>query len=203
MKQLMQLSWLTILLFACNNTTQQNKDGSDSLALLPIVNNPEHPSHIFLRLVDAEEDETSITYVAKGLYQDDTVGFIINVNKDIPVGINADGSVNEASGFKKGAITFRKEGAMSDRFITALAELWKVNEVDAMKAAPVQPLVFSSNRIPVNLNNRATYSFKLFFAEDAPAPGEIFFMVDTYKRGIEFQEKDPQYRSTIVHALGD
>lgn len=202
-----QISILLVVLAAsvaaCSNASKTGSGETDAIPLFEIVNNPENPKHIALRLVDRTDGDTAISYVAKGLYGGDTVGFHIELDKEIVAGINADGSVNEENGFTTGTITFMRSGAESDRFAAALAELWNVDDVTRMKATPIEPLVFSSNRVNVDYDKSSTYSFKLFFAPDAPAPGEVFFTFDTFKKTIDFQEKDMQYRSQIVHSLGE
>ncbi|WP_093316295.1 hypothetical protein [Olivibacter domesticus] len=189
------------LLSSCNNASTSGESNRGTTKLVPIVRNSENPSSIFLGIVDKVEGDTSISYVAKGLYLNDTVGFIVEVNKTIPAGINSDGSVNEKDGFKTGSVTFKKSGMESDLFVSALGQLWHVNGIDKMKTEPIQPLAFFSNKKPVNLDKSSTNSFKLFFDQKSSNPGEIFFTFDTYKRSIEFQEKDAKYRSTIAHAF--
>ncbi|MEC3880553.1 hypothetical protein [Parapedobacter sp. 10938] len=203
MKQVSTLLILAALAASCGNASKSDKGNPDTIPLFQIVNNPEHPKHIALRLVNRMDGDTSITYVAKGLYREDTVGFHIELDKQIAAGINTDGAVNEDSGFTTGSITFMRAGPESDRFTAALAELWHVDDVTRMKTTPVEPLVFSSNHIALDHDKSFTYSFKLFFAQDAPVPGEVFFTFDTFKKTIEFQEKDMQYRSQIVHSLGE
>ncbi|WP_257666032.1 hypothetical protein [Parapedobacter tibetensis] len=196
--------WLSIILISsCNNASTSGEDETEDLNLLSITNNPENPSRIFLRLTDKMEGDTSISYAAKGLYQDDTVGFFIEIDKNIPAGINQDGSADNEVGFKKGWIKFRKSGIESDRFVSALAELWQVDSIVNMKTQTIQPLVFSSNKTAIDHSKPSTSSFKLFFDDDSLNPGEIFFTFDTYKKGIEFQEKDAKYRSAIVRSFSE
>lgn len=204
MKQAPTLLLMLAMVFAsCGNSSNTGSGDSNATPLFEIVNNPEHPSLISLRLVDRVDGDTSITYVAEGRYGEDTVGFHIALDKQITAGIDADGLVDEKNGFTTGAITFMRSGPESDRFVSALAELWDVSDVARMKTTPIEPLVFSSNRIAVDHDQPFTYSFKLFFAADAPVPGEVFFTFDTFKKTIGFQEKDVQYRSQIVHSLGE
>ncbi|MFB2117694.1 hypothetical protein [Parapedobacter sp. 2B3] len=203
MKHISILSLAAILLASCGNTSNSGDKKSDAIPLFEIVNNPEHPKHVALRLVGRTDNDTSVSYVAQGLYKGDTVGFHIELNHQIAAGINPDGSVNNETGFTTGLITFTRSGPESDRFVAALGALWNVGDVTQMKPGPVEPLVFSSNRAAVDHDKPFTYSFKLFFAPDAKVPGEVFFTYDTYKKTIEFQEKDTQYRSQIVHSLGD
>lgn len=191
------------LLLSCNNRETSKGNGTETVKLLPLTNSPENPSSIFLKLVDKTESDSTIAYTAKGLYEGDTVGFVVEANKAIPAGINKDGSVNEKDGFKTGVIRFKSSGPESDRFVAALAKLWQAGNTDKMKTEAIQPLVFSSNKKAVDLNKVSTNSFKLFFDKDSPNPGEIFFVLDTYKRSIQFQEKDPQYRPAIMHAFAE
>lgn len=202
MKQVFTLLAGVALLASCGNASK-NPDANDAAPLFEIVTNPSQPKYVALRISDRVDGDTSITYRALGLYENDTVGFNIELDKVIGAGVNDDGSVNEEIGFKTGAISFVRSGPESDRFVAALAALWNVGDVTQMKTAPVEPLVFSSNRSAVDYNKPFTYSFKLFFAPDSAVPGEVFFTFDTYKKTIEFQEKGIEYRSQIVHSLGE
>ncbi len=189
------------LLAACSNNPKSDSRGRTPL--VSITHSPENASYISLRLSDRTDGDATISFVARGLHNEDTVGFIVEVDKNIPAGIGSDGQVDEEAGFQTGSIRFVRSGAESDRFVSALAELWGVEGASQMKSQPIQPLVFSSNRVPVNLDKSFTYSFKLFFEEDAPVPGEVFFTLDTYRRTVEFQEKGTQYRSQIVQAFAE
>ncbi|WP_134089985.1 hypothetical protein [Olivibacter sp. XZL3] len=194
------------LLASCNNTPKNERAGeteTETAKLFPIASSPDNPSDIYLSLTDKKEGDTLISYVAKGLYQNDTVGFLVEISKNIPAGINKDGSVNENEGFKKGSITFKSLGPQSDAFLSALATLWKVDGVHKMKSTAIQPLAFSSNKRAFDPNKASTNSFKLFFDDGSADPGEIFFTFDTYKRSIQFQEKDAEQREAVVHALGE
>lgn len=203
MNHLIAILLSIILISSCTNAPTSDEGNAKTTELISIVRNPQNPTSIFLDLVDKTEGDTSVSYVAKGVYQNDTVGFIVEVAKNIPAGINSDGSVNEKDGFKTGVITFKKSGVESDLFVAALGKLWHVSDIDKMKMEPIQPLVFSSNKKPVNLNKPSTSSFKLFFDKDSSTPGEVFFTFDTYKRSIEFQEKDAQHRATIAGAFAE
>lgn len=202
--KLLMVIWVATLLVACGNPpNSKSNGGSTTTPLAPITHGPQNPAYITLRLLDRTDNEAAVSYAAKGLFNEDTVGFIVEVDKDIPAGIRSDGKVDEKAGFKTGSIRFVRSGVESDRFVAALGEVWNVNGATQMKAHPVRPLVFSSNRTAVNLDKPFTYSFKLFFGEDAPVPGEVFFTLDTYKKTIEFQEKDAAYRSQIVHTFAE
>ncbi len=201
MNRLAAILLSAILLSSCNNTRTSGEGQGENVTLHPIASGDAAPTTIFLKLLDRTDGDTSVTYPVKGLYKNDTIGFLLEVSKNIPIGINEDGSVNHTDGFKKGVIRFKRSGAESDRFVSALAELWQVPGVEKMSETAVEPLVFSSNNRPVDVTKSATYSFKLFFDEDAPNPAEVFFTFDTYKRSIEFVEKDEQFRPAMVRAF--
>ncbi|WP_353125021.1 hypothetical protein [Parapedobacter pyrenivorans] len=203
MKNTLIMLLSVVVLASCSNAPKSDGGSGEAAPLFALTNNPENPKYIALRLLDRRDGDTAITYSARAIYEQDTVGFTIQLDKDIPAGISSDGSVNEEAGFKTGTITFLRSGPESDRFVAALATLWKVEGVTRMKAQPVQPLAFSSNRAPVDHNKPFTNSFKLFFEENAPVPGEVFFTYDTYKKTIEFQEKGTQYRAQIVRTFGE
>lgn len=200
MNRLTAILLSAILLSACNNTRTSGEGQGATVTLHPIRGSA---GTIFLKLLDRVDGDTSVTYPVKGLYKEDTVGFLLEVSKNIPAGVNEDGSVNQKDGFKKGVIRFKSSGAESDRFVSALAALWQISGVEKMKEDPVEPLVFSSNKKAVDPTKSTTYSFKLFFDENSSSPAEVFFTFDTYKRSIEFVEKDEQFRPAMVRAFSD
>ena|SRR5690606_1071584 len=188
-------------LSACNRVGS----GESSLPLMPIVNNIDNPNSVFLRITDVLENDSSFVYTTKGLLNNDTLGFLVSVNKNIEPGILEDGTVSE-KGFNQGSVKFLRSGEESDLFVQRLAELWGVEWSDSLSnvgfsKAAVIPLAFLSNKSAIDHNKASTSSFKLFFNPDAAEPGEIFFTLDLYRRGIEFQEKDATYRSQIVHSF--
>lgn len=192
----------TALLFLASGCNRGAGSGENTLALTPIVNNPDHPNTIFLRITEVQEADTAYLYTVRGLFEGDTLGFVVSLDRNIGPGINEDGSVRE-DGFQRGSVKFLRSGAESDRFVSVLATLWEVSDMrDANFAtSAVVPLTFSSNKAAVDQTTSSTNNFKLFFEPDADKPGELFFTVDLYRRGIELQEKDAEYREAIVRAL--
>src|SRR5690606_17004215 len=110
MKQVSIPVLLVALLASCGNASKSGNNDAGAIPLFEIVSNPDHPTHIALRLVSRTDGDTSVTYVAEGLYQGDTVGFHIELDKRIVAGISADGLVDEENGFTTGSITFLRSG---------------------------------------------------------------------------------------------
>src|SRR5690606_15130926 len=125
----------------------------------------------------------------------------VSVDREIEAGIAEDG-LPKKTGFREGTIKFLSAGEESDKFVQRLAELWNV-DLDSLGSnkfsnAPIVPLAFSSSKKPVDQTSPTTNNFKLFFELNSERPGEIFFTLDLYKKGIQFQEKDASHRQQII-----
>lgn len=191
---------ITAMVFiSCNQGAETDGEG---LSLNQITRNQTIPTSIFLDIVGKSETDTAVLYTIQGLYEQDTVGFVVSMDRDIPAGIKPDGSVNQEEGFKTGTVKFLRSGPESDAFIAALVQIWDIPMSNStFSDDAVIPLTFSSNKDPFDHSKSSTNNYKLFFAPDALAPGEVFFTLDTYKRIVELQEKDEMYRMTILEAL--
>lgn len=195
---------LTLITFsACNQqSSSTNQPAENELKLMELSQRPNNLKSIFLSITDKQEADTSFLYTVKGIFNSDTVGFIVSLDKDIAPGVLPDGSVDEKAGFKVGAVKFIGIGSESDRFVSALAQLWGIpDSIHRFANDAVIPLTFSSNNEEVNQLSPSTSSFKLFFDPDANHPGEVFFTLDTYLRTIEIQEKNDSYRTAIFQSL--
>ncbi|UIR54504.1 hypothetical protein LZQ00_09490 [Sphingobacterium sp. SRCM116780] len=206
MRKISQFAVLSALVFAtaCGNTSQDQK-GEKSKSNKPLVqltlkgpvtNN----KHLFLRIVDDVKTDSSHIYTTQGLHDQDTVGLKIEVVNQIRAGI-IDEEPNDDVGFSKGKIKISSLGAQSDAFIKALGSIYEIKTSDPFTSATLLPNVFSSNKVNVDLDKTATYSFKLFLDNSSGTPAEMFFSVDTYKRSVEFSEKDPKFRPLFIGAL--
>jgi len=195
-------SALAVLLFAsCGNDNKTNKE--TPIALKSFTNtapNTEAKS-FFLGIVSESTTDSTHIYITESLYGQDTVGLRFEVNNDIPAGIFADGSPNEDQGFTVGTVKITSLGEKSDNFVKALAEIFDEKTNAGMTNNVIEPNVFSSNQKVITLDQTGTYSFKLFLDNAVADPAEIFFNIDTYKKAIEFTEKDTHYRSGLISAL--
>lgn len=187
---------------ACNQQSQTDESTENELKLLQISQRPNNLKSIFLSITDKQEADTAFLYSVKGVFNSDTVGFIVSLDKDVEPGVTVDGLVDEVAGFKVGTIKFIGTGTESDRFVAALAQLWGIpDSIYQFSDTPVAPLTFSSNNQEVNQRSPSTSNFKLFFDQDSEEPGEVFFTLDTYLRTIEIQEKDDKFRMAIFQSL--
>lgn len=203
MKKLFFLTTICGLsLLGCNRTNSTSDKSGGDPQLFDIKGDSGNPKSIFLWITDKTELDSVFRYQVLGLYKGDTVGFFVSLDKDIPAGIYADGSVNNDEGFREGTVKFIRSGDESDRFVEALSEIWLVDTPQIQfDDQAVIPLAFSSNKSQVDHSKPSTSNFKLFFDSQSDTPGEIFFTLDTYRRSIEIQEKDPKFAKTVVKSF--
>ena len=202
-KYLSGVGILSLAIMSCGGSNSSNSSTTDSKqpTIEQLTNNKDaEKQQLFLRLVDETETDSSKIYVAKSLFDKDTVGLRVEVLKNIKPGINAEGRPTE-DGFVKGTIKLSSIGEQSDAFVKALGAIFKVNTTGKMNADVLLPTVFSSNKGDVDLSKQATYSFKLFLDNAKGEPAEVFANVDTYRKSFEISEKDSTYRAQLVSAF--
>lgn len=198
----------TLGLAACNNAPKDSDATSESIgtqearSIEQLTNNPNAvKQHLFLRFTEETSTDSSMVYTTKSLFDKDTVGLKIEVLKDIKPGLRNDGKVDEKKGFVKGSIKISSLGVQSDVFLKALGTMFKLPTTGKMTDNVILPTVFSSNSGTVDLNQSATYSFKLFLDNGVGEPAELFAVVDTYRKSFELSEKDSTFRSSIIAAF--
>lgn len=189
----------TTLLASCGNSTDSQKSTEPTLATF--TNNKEADrQQLFLRIVDEAKTDSSVVYVAKSVFEQDTVGLQVEVLNGIKPGVNGQGQPIQ-EGFVEGAIKLSSIGAESDALVKALASIFKTSSAGTMSSSVILPTVFSSNTVEVDLDKKSTYSFKLFLPNTVGEPAEVFATLDLYKRSFEIGEKDASYRAQIISAF--
>ncbi len=192
---------LAALLFAsCGNSTNSSQSATGP-SLEKFTNDKTAvKQQLFLRIVDESQTDSSHIYVAKSVFEQDTVGLQVEVLKNIKPGVNGQGRPVE-DGFVRGALKLSSIGAESDALVKSLATIFGSQSSGAFSSAVIEPTVFSSNTIEVDLTKKSTYSFKLFFDNSIGEPAEVFVTLDLYKRSFEIGEKDASYRAQFLSAL--
>jgi len=189
---------------SCGNSSNQSKEGaknSNGPSLHEIVDSADAKKHFYFTISEDGKTDSSVFYLAKGLYKSDTVGLKLEVLGDIKPGINADGTPNEDNGFRRGALKITSIGAQSDAFVKVVGQVFNMPTSKAMSTTPILPVVFSSNKGKVDLTKNGTYSFKLFFDTSDKEQAEVFSVLDMYKNSFEITEKDSTFRSQFLKAL--
>lgn len=200
----------TVLISACGGSSSKKdeKEKNDvetyDLGNRPFVNDPSAQEHrFFFNLVDSHSTDSSVVYTALSLFDNDTLGFDLEVLKDIPAGITAEGTPDEKNGFRIGSLKFIGIGHVSDNFVKALQEIYNMEGTGEMRKDTIQPMVFSSNTEPVDLNRTgaSTYSFKIFFDNNLGTEAEVFSVLDLYRKSFEITEKDASFRANFLSAF--
>ena len=176
-------------LFGCkNNNSDSETNNSDHAKIEEITSriNPEEGwSDIFLKITEDTKTDTSHIYIAKGLYNNKTVGLRIEVSSKIGAGV-VNGIPDGNAGFVGNAVQLQSIGQESDELVKALAELYKRTTDKGFTKQTISATAFSLNEKSVNLEKKDYYKLKLFFAEeDENLYSEIYLNINTDKREIE------------------
>lgn len=198
-KTLAILGMSALVTWGCNNASNTGSSSSGT-TLQSLTNNPTaEKQYLFFRLMDPQETDSSMIYLAKSLFESDTVAVKVEVRKGITPGVNNE-NVPLDIGFSEGSIKIHRIGAQSDNFVAALGSMFGMETAGIMKDV-VAPTVFSSNKEEVEFGNTGTYSFKLFFSNEVGEPAEVFAVLDLYRRSFEIEEKDPAQRAQLLSAF--
>lgn len=196
---------------ACGNANKSDASATDSTAsskgtasstLNQLTNDPKgSPLHLYFNMNEVSQTDSSVIYDAKSLYKNDTVGFKLEVLKNIDAGITAQNTPDNDLGFRVGSLRISSLGVVSDNFLKAVGDIYGLPATGAMSTNTISPLVFSSNNEKVDLTKSKSYNFKLFFDQAAGEPAEFFAVVDNYKKSFELSEKDSTFRQAFMNAL--
>lgn len=199
--QIILMGLFSFLLGCKNNDNNEQTKNSDNTKLEDITSriDPEEGFiDIFLKIIEDTKTDTSHIYIAKGLYNDKTVGLQIEVSSKIRAGI-VGGELDSKNGFVLNGVQLKSIGQESDELVKALAELYKQPTEKTFTKQAVSATAFSLNEKAVNLDKKEYYKLKLFFEENNEnLYSEIFLNLNTDKREIEIHEKDEEYREPIL-----
>lgn len=205
------LASIAVSFAACGNANKTDASAADSTGssneassttLNQLTNDPKgSPLHLYFNMNEVGQTDSSVIYDAKSLYKNDTVGFKLEVLKNIDAGITAQNAPDNDLGFRVGSLRISSLGAVSDNFLKAVGDIYGLPAAGAMSSKTISPLVFSSNNEKVDLSKSKSYNFKLFFDQATGEPAEFFAVVDNYKKSFELSEKDSTFRQAFINAL--
>lgn len=194
------------ILFGCDhNQNNQKKTDIKIEEITSRTDTSEGFSDIFLTIVNAQKNDSSFTYLGKGLYKGRIVGLKFELPSNIPYGITEDGEVNSKYGFVQEGIKFISIGQESDELLKALSELYNVQTQKKFSKKVITATIFSLNSTSADLEQNAYYKFKLFFNEDGDdgSYAELYFNIRTGEKIIELHEKDPEYRQPLIKVFSE
>jgi hypothetical protein len=158
---------------------------------------------IFLKITDRKEKSKTVIYTAKGLHEGKVVGLTIEVMRNMMPGLLPSGEINQ-NGFYRDGIRFFSIGNESDELVKALSILYQFPTNKSFPEFIVGAMTFSLNEIPVDLNNKQHYKFKLFFHDNSEdLYCEMYCNLDLLNGVIELHEKDEQYRENIIKTFSN
>lgn len=101
----------------------------------------------------------------------------------------------------RGTVAFRSLGAPSDALLQVLVQLYETKIHPTTIRPYTMFTAISLGGEPANLTKGST-KMKLFFESDAEDRyAELYTNVDLANGVLQIHEKDPEYRSAIIHAL--
>jgi hypothetical protein len=138
---------------------------------------------------------------ANGLYRGKAVGFTFTFG---PEGKEWKKSDDPSFPVSSGFGVFHSTGAGSDRFLQAMATVYKARSIPQHMAADTIVGVISLQGNPAKPDD-GVLKLKVFFGDEEPSPtyGELFVNIDVKNNRLSLLEKDPEaYEAGIVKNLG-
>jgi hypothetical protein len=189
---------LLLLLTGCGpaeepGTAAEKNNGPGEVA----INSAEGFTDITLNISSTEKKDSATLYHVLSMYLGKPVGF------DVLVPDHA-----KKSGFGNGLI-LSSTGAPSDNFLEMLFKLYGLPYAAGTKFSTTDTLAYADLNQMAQLQggtNVSGNSMKLFFekegeTEDEYHIAEVYLNIDKEKNVVEFDEKDPEYRSELLWFL--
>ena len=146
--------------------------------------------------IETQKDGT-VTVIARGAASVGAVGFAFDLYPAWKANPTAEREVT----FHVGKARFRSLGPESDRFVLLLASLYRLTPPPSgsMRGAiSVDAVGLDSD--PAQILT-APVKMKMFFGSTEEDEAEVFLNIDLKRRVLEFHEKDPDYRKSLIDAL--
>lgn len=207
MKKLIALFFLGSLLGCANNESVSEKDqtekgSSGALPIKPLIikNGDEDGfgADIRLSIVEQSEDDSSTIFKEISIYQGKELGLIVALPK----------AKSGTKGFGNG-IRLKSIGVASDFLLQTLAVLYKQKSDTSLRFTTSHTVTFVNLKEfakSLNAEENADYTtsreYKLFFeSENGEDYAELYLNIDPKERWIELDEKDEEYRPSLIKFL--
>lgn len=154
---------------------------------------------LILKITETGEYDNEYYYIARGNYKNQEVGLKIHLKKNISAGI-VDNNFHNV--FLKEGIRLQSIGMASDHLLTAMAELYGIDNQGLSLKSDLPALTCANlNQTDINYD-QGEYRFKLFMETDDDS-AELFVNFDFTKGYIHLDEKDMDYRMGVIEFLKD
>jgi hypothetical protein len=151
-----------------------------------------------LCITSCYESENYNDYIAEALYKSDTVGIRVTLKKE-PVEDLVDNQPRNR--LVADGIILHSNGRSSDKLLQTMADLYGVEGVeDGMRDEPIRLSYRKLGGTHIDYDE-GKCKFRAFLADNGKDPAELFIYFDFEKKLIQLNEKDLEYRRSILTCL--
>ncbi len=189
MKKGLLLSILTFGILGCKNDTPKIIDLTNLKSTEGFIDVP-------LSIIESKESGEYIEYNTSTTLNDNTVGIIVKLKKNIPAGfVNGE----PKNMFIKDGIKFISKGKESDRLLSFLSNKYELkNNNLSIKDSQIFTCA-NLNQEKTNYKS-GTSKFKIFL-ESEEDYAELFVNFNFSKKIIYLNEKDEEYRNPLIKLM--
>lgn len=158
----------------------------------------------FLQVTNRTDSDQHFGLVLRASYQGSPVGMNVRVRRDIRGGFDSATNLISAH-ISSNAVEFVRSGPDSDNLVTALAELYKL---PSRPLRMIEHITFTGIALhedgEVDMDQKPI-KIKIFGYDGADDPSdkysESFFNLDLANGFVYWNEKDQEYRSSLIRSL--
>ncbi len=191
MKNKLLLSILTLGIISCKENTSKIVDLTNLKSIEGFVDIP-------LSIVGTEEIDNYYIYNTSATFNNDTLGIIIKLKKEIPAGFINGEAVNL---FVDEGIELSSKGNESDNLLRFISEKYNLGDKTIFIKDSQIFTCANLNQEKVNYK-KGESRFKIFFEGDEDESyAELFINFNFSKGIISLNEKDQEYRESLVKLM--
>ncbi|MEO7992742.1 MAG: hypothetical protein ABI663_24535 [Chryseolinea sp.] len=194
------LAGLLNALLSCSGNKKMSDDD-----LIEITSRTEEGFHdIVLNIVDTKlTSNGDYEIIAKGKNNEETVGLKIKIKDKLKAGlVNGGFDGFDSTAVELNGVSFYSIGPESDNLIRTLSKLYGSPTDKKFTTSDLSFDMFSLNKEVAELN-KGYFQFKIFFDpyDSLGLYSELFLNVNLPKKEVEINEKDWEYRESLVKVL--
>jgi hypothetical protein len=187
-------------LLSCSGNKKMKDDD-----LIEITSRTEEGFHdIVLNIVDSKlTSNGDYEIIAKGKNKEETVGLKIKIKDKLKAGLVNEGFDGfDSTAVELNGVSFYSIGPESDNLIRTLSKLYGSPTDKKFTRSDLLFDMFSLNKEQADLS-KGYFQFKIFFDpyDSLGLYSELFLNVNLPKKEVEINEKDWEYRESLVKVL--
>jgi hypothetical protein len=191
------------LLSSLLSCRERNKISDDDL--IEITSRTEEGFHdIVLNIIDSKLTRNGdYEIIAKGKNKEETVGLKIKIKDKLKAGLVNEGFDGfDSTAVELNGVSFYSIGPESDNLVRILSKLYDSPTDKKFTTSEILFDMFSLNQEQAELS-KGYFRFKIFFDpyDSLGLYSELFLNVNLPKKEVEINEKDWEYRESLVKVL--